>query len=101
VRHFAPPEFWFHCRLLPEVIQDLADKSLAVLKASPKQPSLRLKKAGVLWSVRMGIGYRALGKDRPEGIVGAPKILDGACVGRETALEPPPWFPSPSIGFRT
>jgi hypothetical protein len=28
-----------------------------------------LKKGGALWSARAGISYRALGKDREEGIV--------------------------------
>lgn len=27
MKHFASPDFWFHYRLLPENIQDLADKN--------------------------------------------------------------------------
>jgi len=69
VRHFASPEFWFHYRLLPESIRELADKNFALLKQDPRHPSLRLRKIGSFWSVRVGIGYRALGKDRTEGIV--------------------------------
>ena len=69
MRHFASPEFWFHYRLLPESIRELADKNFALLKQDPRHPSLRLKKIGSFWSVRVGIGYRALGKDRTEGIV--------------------------------
>jgi len=69
VKHFASPEFWFHYRLLPEATQNLADKNFTLLKENPRHPSLRLKKVGVFWSVRVGISYRALGKVREEGIV--------------------------------
>ena len=69
MKHFATPDFWFHYRLLPQTIQDLADKNFCFLKENPRHPSLRLKKAGEFWSVRVGLGHRALGKDREEGIV--------------------------------
>jgi hypothetical protein len=69
VKHFAAPEFWFHYRLLPEHIRQLADKNFALLKENPRHPSLRLKKVGDYWSARVGISYRAIGKDRAEGIV--------------------------------
>jgi len=39
----------------------LADKNYDILKKDPKHPSLRFKKIGKLWSVRVGIYYRALG----------------------------------------
>lgn len=69
VKHFASPDFWFHYRLLPQSIQELADRNFQVLKENPRHPSIRLKKVGALWSARVGISYRALGKDREEGIV--------------------------------
>jgi hypothetical protein len=69
MKHFASPDFWFHYRLLPEDIQDLADKNFSLLKENSRHPSLRLKKVGIFWSVRIGISYRALGKEREEGIV--------------------------------
>ena len=69
MKHFASPDFWFHYRLLPQAIQDLADKNFSLLQEDFRHPSLRLKKAGEFWSVRVGLGYRALGKDREEGIV--------------------------------
>jgi len=69
VKHFASPDFWFHYRLLPAAIQEQADRNFQILKENPRHPSLRLKKVGLLWSARVGISYRALGKDRPEGIV--------------------------------
>ena len=69
MKQFASPDFWFHYRLLPEAIRDLADKNFALLKENPRHPSLRLKKVGEFWSVRIGLGYRALGKDLPDGVV--------------------------------
>ena len=69
MRHFASPDFWFHYRLLPENIRGIADKNFALLKENGRHPSLHLKKAGDYWSVRVGLGYRALGKERTEGIV--------------------------------
>jgi len=50
--------------------QDSIDFRL--LKADPFHPSLHLKKVGrrkQLWSVRIGAHYRALGVEKPEGIV--------------------------------
>jgi hypothetical protein len=56
-------------RQLPEHIQKLADKNFELLQINPRHPSLHLKKIGILWSVRVGLNYRALAKDRAEGLV--------------------------------
>jgi hypothetical protein len=69
VRHFASPDFWDTYNSLPPSIQNLADKNFALLKTNPLHPSLRFKRVGDFCSVRVGIGYRALGKNREEGIV--------------------------------
>lgn len=66
------PRFWQHYRALPRDVQELADKNFQLLKADPRHPSLHFKKVGKgkqLWSVRVGRQYRALGRDKPEGIV--------------------------------
>ena len=68
MKHFTTPEFWEHFRRLPEEIQRLAEKDFELLKHNPRHPSLRLKKAGVFWTVRVGIHYRALAKEREEGL---------------------------------
>jgi hypothetical protein len=47
----------------------LADRSFALLKSDPRHPSLRLKRVGDLWSVRVGSHYRTLGTEVPEGIL--------------------------------
>jgi hypothetical protein len=69
VKHFASPQFWrFYRQLSPEV-RALADKNFQLLKADSKHPSLHFKKIGRLWSVRVGAHYRALGLDKPDGVV--------------------------------
>jgi hypothetical protein len=60
VRHRANPRFWNCYRQLPEDIQRLADQSYELLLQNPRHPSLRFKKTGRFWSVRVGRHYRAL-----------------------------------------
>jgi hypothetical protein len=59
VRHVATASFWRAYGALPKSIQGLADKSFALLKTDPHHPSLHLKRIGKLWSVRVGLHYRA------------------------------------------
>lgn len=67
--NFATSKFWHHYRKLPTVVRNLADKNFALLLNDPKHPSLRLKKVhDGLWSVRIGLHYRALAIERPEGL---------------------------------
>jgi hypothetical protein len=54
---------------MPEAIRSLADKNFELLKANPRHPSVQLKKMGQFWSARVGLRYRALAKERPEGLV--------------------------------
>jgi hypothetical protein len=69
MNHFATPDFWFHYRKLPTAVRQLADKNFALLKKDANHPSLRFKKVGVYWSARVGLRYRALAKERDEGLV--------------------------------
>ena len=72
MKHLALPRFWRHYRQLPKAVQQLADKNFKLLKADPFHPSLHFKKLGktkALWSVRVGVHYRALGVEKPESIV--------------------------------
>jgi hypothetical protein len=69
VKHFASPQFWRLYRQLSPEVRALADKNFQLLKADSKHPSLHFKKIGRLWSVRVGAHYRALGLDKPEGVV--------------------------------
>ena len=72
MRHLTLPRFWRSYRRLPREVQELADKSFELLKTDPYHPSLHFKKIGganQLWSARVGAHYRALGIEKPEGIV--------------------------------
>ena len=66
--HFATPEFWACYRQLTPAICALADKNFALVKADPQHPSVRLKKVGGYWSARVGLHYRAMAKDRADGL---------------------------------
>jgi hypothetical protein len=69
MNHFANPDFWYCYRQLPAEIQELADKNFALLQQNPHHPSLRLKKINSFGSARVGLHYRALARDRAEGLV--------------------------------
>jgi hypothetical protein len=60
VKHRATPDFWHCYRRLPEKIRQLADRCYELLRQDPRHPSLHFKKVGSLWSVRVGLHYRAL-----------------------------------------
>jgi hypothetical protein len=69
--HMADPEFWRLYRALPKDIRGRADKSFALLRASPGHPSLRLKKVkghSCLWSARVGLDYRVLATEEDNGL---------------------------------
>lgn len=64
MRHRARPIFWKLYRELPGDVRELADTNFALLKENPRHPSLRFKKVGkTLWSVRVGLNYRALARE--------------------------------------
>jgi hypothetical protein len=69
MNHFATAEFWYFYRQLPAAIQELADKNFGLLQQNPHHPSLNLKKIDAFWSARVGLHYRALARDRAEGLV--------------------------------
>ena len=67
--HRTAPDFWACYRVLPHPVQSLADKAFELLKTDPRHPSLYFKKVDKFWSVRVGLHYRALGVDLPEGVL--------------------------------
>jgi hypothetical protein len=69
MRHFASPQFWEHYAQLPPTVQALADKNYELLKADPMHPSLHFKQIERFWSVRVGLRYRALAIEIPEGLI--------------------------------
>jgi hypothetical protein len=58
--HHTSERFWHCFSQLPPHIQDLALRNFQLLKNNPRHPSLRFKKVGFFWSVRIGLNYRAL-----------------------------------------
>ena len=54
------PDFWTSYRKLPPEIKNRARMVYRLWHANPRHPSLRFKKVGEPWSVRIGSGYRAL-----------------------------------------
>lgn len=68
MKHYTSPKFWALYRVLPEEVRRLADKNYELLKSNPRHPSLRLKRIGELWAVRVDEHYRALGLDAEGGI---------------------------------
>jgi hypothetical protein len=69
LNHFTTARFWIHYRQLPPEIQKLADKNFEILRTDPRHKSLRLKKVGAFWSARVGLNYRAVAKERAEGLL--------------------------------
>jgi len=67
LKHFAVPEFWHYYRQLPDEVRRLADQKFELLKADPRHSSIRL--IGQFWSARIGLRYRALAKERVDGLV--------------------------------
>lgn len=67
MKHFTLPRFWRCYHLLPPLVQKLANKNYSLLKTDPQHPSLHFKKVRKdkgLWSVRVGLGHRALGPEK-------------------------------------
>lgn len=60
MNHRASPRFWSCYHALPVEVRELADRCYALLRQDARHPSLHFKKIGRLWSVRVGLRYRAL-----------------------------------------
>jgi len=60
MRSSTTPDFWESYRALPPDIQSRARTAYLLWLNNPRHPSLRFKKVGEVWSIRIGRGYRAL-----------------------------------------
>jgi hypothetical protein len=68
MRHFKDPAFQPLYDALPARVRRRADKNFALLKRDPKHPSLHFKRIrDDLWSVRVGLSYRALAIEGDDG----------------------------------
>ena len=64
MRSRATPRFWAAYRELPPEIRELARKVYRLFRDNPRHPSLQFKKVhdrDPTYSVRVTLGYRALG----------------------------------------
>jgi hypothetical protein len=63
LKHFTSAKFWQYFDALTIEIQQQARNSYELLKQNPHHPSLQFKsiKHGAFRSVRISLGYRALG----------------------------------------
>ncbi|PYM10418.1 MAG: hypothetical protein DMF15_02180 [Verrucomicrobia bacterium] len=61
MKSLATAEFWRQFAGLPAEVQQNARKAYRLWVRNPQHNSLRFKKVGRLWSVRISRGYRALG----------------------------------------
>lgn len=67
--HRAAHRFWRLFGELPPEVQQIARENFLLLKQNAQHPSLRLKRVGRYWSVRIGSSFRGLGVDAPDGVV--------------------------------
>lgn len=69
MNHRAHARFWKCYRALPADVQDLADRSYALLRQNPGHPSIHFKKVGVFWSSRVGLHHRAVAVETGDDLV--------------------------------
>ena len=72
MKHRALPRFWQYYGQLPKEVRVRADKNFELLKSDPHHPSLHFKKVDAdrkIWSVRIGLQYRALGVEKLDSIL--------------------------------
>jgi hypothetical protein len=69
LKHFTSHRFWERYDRLPAAVRELADQSFELLKANPRHPSLHLKKIAKYRSARVGLHYRALAVEVPDGLL--------------------------------
>jgi hypothetical protein len=67
--HRAAKRFWRSFEQLTPEVQRLARDNYHLLQENPQHPSLHFKRVGRYWSVRVGLSFRALGVDSPDGIL--------------------------------
>ena len=61
MKSLTTPDFWQSYSQLSSQTKKKARKAYRLWKADPRHPSLRFKKVGELWAVRIDASYRALG----------------------------------------
>ena len=67
--HRSTARFWKCFDNLPHHIKIIAEENFKILKENPRHPSLHIKRVGKLWSVRLGLNYRALAVEDELGFI--------------------------------
>lgn len=67
--HRASTRFWQAYHNLPPEVQRLADQCYEMLQVDSRHPSLRFKKVGRFWSVRIGLHWRAIAVEDGDDLV--------------------------------
>ena len=62
--HILNADFWRFCAKLPRDVQRRVPQKFELLTRNPRHPSLRFKKIGALWAIRIGNEYRALARKK-------------------------------------
>ena len=71
-RRFDPSRFsgfWTYYNALPAQIREQADNAFELLKPNSQHPFLHFKKVGRCWYARVGLQYRAVGVEAPDGVL--------------------------------
>jgi hypothetical protein len=80
LKHLASPAYWRCYEKLPTDIRNLADECFDLLKKNARHPSLHFKKIRNYGSVRVGLHYRAVAVEVPDGLlwiwIGTPSEYD-------------------------
>ena len=66
---YTHPTFWKCYRKLPKEIQELADKKFSLFLSNPFHPSLGFAQKGNVWTVDVGLHYRAIAWRENENVV--------------------------------
>lgn len=69
MKHSTSSRFRACYDALPGEVRALAKKNYELLKSNPRHPSLRFKKVGKVWSVRVGIHHRAIAIEVEDGFL--------------------------------
>ena len=62
MEHILDDDFWDAYAELPPNVQRRVPQKFQLLRQNARHPSLRFKKVGDLWAIRVSRGYRALAR---------------------------------------
>ena len=69
MKHTLDEDFWESCAKLPRNVQRRVPQKFRLLQQNPRHLSLRLKRVGELWAIRISKGYKALAPEEDENFI--------------------------------